>query len=177
MTLVRPFTLNFTEPMVFLLNLYIALIYGLLYIWFESFPIVFIEIHGFTLGEQGLAYLGIFIGAVLVIPPFYFYLWKVQEKQFNENGEIQPEKRLPPAFVGAFCVPICTFERISTHGPALLVSCSDLWYRSILVWLVRTFRRSLDHAHYRLRLVQRWRDTSFQLCHELPGRRLSRLCG
>lgn len=31
--LVRPFTLNFTEPMVFFLNLYIALIYGLLYIW------------------------------------------------------------------------------------------------------------------------------------------------
>ena len=29
--LVRPLTLNFTEPMVFLLNLYIALIYGLLY--------------------------------------------------------------------------------------------------------------------------------------------------
>lgn len=29
MSLVRPFTLNFTEPMVFLLNLYIALIYGL----------------------------------------------------------------------------------------------------------------------------------------------------
>jgi MFS transporter, DHA1 family, multidrug resistance protein len=28
MTLVRPITLNFTEPMVFLLNLYIALIYG-----------------------------------------------------------------------------------------------------------------------------------------------------
>ena len=36
MMLVRPFTLNFWEPMVFLLNLYIALIYGLLYIWFES---------------------------------------------------------------------------------------------------------------------------------------------
>ncbi|KAF2842345.1 putative caffeine resistance protein 5 [Patellaria atrata CBS 101060] len=39
MTLVRPFTLNPTEPVVFLLNLYIALIYGLLYIWFESFLI------------------------------------------------------------------------------------------------------------------------------------------
>ena len=36
MCLVRPFTLNFLEPMVFLLNLYIALVYGLLYIWFES---------------------------------------------------------------------------------------------------------------------------------------------
>ena len=59
MALVRPFTLNFTEPMVFLLNLYIALIYGLLYIWFESFVIVFIEIYGFGLGTEGLAFLGI----------------------------------------------------------------------------------------------------------------------
>lgn len=51
---VRPFTLSFTEPMVFLLNLYIALIYGLLYIWFESFPLVFTGIYGFNLGEEGL---------------------------------------------------------------------------------------------------------------------------
>ena len=46
MILVRPITLNFLEPMVFLLNLYIALIYGLLYIWFESSPIVFVQIYG-----------------------------------------------------------------------------------------------------------------------------------
>lgn len=59
MSLVRPFTLNFLEPMVFLLNLYIALIYGLLYIWFESFVVVFIEIYQFGLGAEGLAYLGI----------------------------------------------------------------------------------------------------------------------
>ncbi|GIZ39941.1 hypothetical protein CKM354_000330200 [Cercospora kikuchii] len=74
-SLVRPFTLNFTEPMVFLLNLYIALIYGLLYIWFESFVIVFIEIYQFGLGAEGLAFLGIFAGAIVVIPPFFAYLY------------------------------------------------------------------------------------------------------
>lgn len=109
MTLVRPFTLNFREPIVFLLNLYIALIYGLLYIWFESFPIVFEGIYGFNLGQQGLAYLGILVGALLVLIPFFIYLRVVQEKQFNVNGEIQPEKRLPPACVGGFCIPICLF--------------------------------------------------------------------
>lgn len=109
MTLVRPITLNFTEPMVFLLNLYIALVYGLLYIWFESFPIVFIELHGFTGGQLGLAYLGIFVGALLTLPPYFLYLYRVQEKQFNAAGEIQPEKRLPPAFVGALCIPVCLF--------------------------------------------------------------------
>ncbi|KAJ9602705.1 GTPase-activating protein [Cladophialophora chaetospira] len=109
MTLVRPFTMCFTEPMIFLLNMYIALIYGLLYIWFESFPIVFIEIYGFTLGTQGCAFLGILIGAFLVLPPFIYYQMKYIEPKFNENGELRPEWRLPPSFVGAFCIPICLF--------------------------------------------------------------------
>ncbi|GKT56050.1 multidrug resistance protein [Colletotrichum tofieldiae] len=109
MCLVRPFTLNFTEPMVFLLNLYIALIYGLLYIWFESFPIIFTGIYGFSAGLQGLAFLGIMAGAFVAIPPFFWYLHKYLEPQFDSNGDIQPEKRLPPAFVGAFAIPICLF--------------------------------------------------------------------
>ncbi|TVY15903.1 Caffeine resistance protein 5 [Lachnellula arida] len=109
MVVVRPFSLTFTEPILFCLNLYIALVYGLLYIWFESFAIVFIEIYGFNLGEEGLSFLGIFIGGLFVIPPFFLYLYFVQEKQFNENGEIKPEERLPPAMIGAFCIPICMF--------------------------------------------------------------------
>ncbi|QIX02203.1 hypothetical protein AMS68_007720 [Peltaster fructicola] len=109
MSLVRPFTLNFTEPMVFLLNLYIALIYGLLYIWFESFPIVFVEGYGFSLGTEGLAFLGILVGAVITIPPFFLYLRYSLEPQFDENGDIQPEKRLYTSCVGAFCIPICLF--------------------------------------------------------------------
>ncbi|KAE8453818.1 hypothetical protein EG329_009330 [Mollisiaceae sp. DMI_Dod_QoI] len=109
MTLVKPFSLNFLEPILFLLNLYIALIYGLLYVWFESFAIVFQGIYGFNLGEEGLSFVGILVGGFIVIPPFFLYLWYIQEPQFNENGEIKPEKRLPPAFVGAFCIPICLF--------------------------------------------------------------------
>jgi DHA1 family multidrug resistance protein-like MFS transporter len=109
MSLVRPFTLNFTEPMVFFLNLYIALVYGILYIWFESFVIVFIDIYHFSLGLEGVAYLGILVGALVVIPPYFFYMYKYLEPQFNENGEIQPEKRLYACTVGAFCIPICLF--------------------------------------------------------------------
>lgn len=109
MSLVRPFTLNFAEPMVFLLNLYIALIYGLLYIWFESFPIVFIGIYGFNEATLGLAFLGIFFGALVTIPPFFTYLHYGLEPQFDENGDIKPEKRLYTCCFGAFCIPICLF--------------------------------------------------------------------
>ena len=107
--LVRPFTLNFTEPMVFLLNLYIGLVYGLLYVWFESFPIVFTEIYGFSLSMEGLSFLGLLIGALVAIPPFFWYLHKYIEPEFNEKGEIQPEKRLGAACVGSFFIPICLF--------------------------------------------------------------------
>lgn len=61
MVLVRPFSLNFLEPIVLALNLYIALIYGLLYVWFESFAIVFIQTYGFNLGLEGVAFVGILV--------------------------------------------------------------------------------------------------------------------
>lgn len=109
MTLVRPFSLLFTEPIVFALDLYIALIYGLLYIWFESFPIVFEGIYGFSLGTLGLAYLGILIGTFAVLPPFVWYQHKYIKPKFNEKGELTPEWRLTPAFIGAFAIPICLF--------------------------------------------------------------------
>lgn len=109
MVLICPFTLSFTEPICFVLNLYIALIYALLYLWFESFPIVFIGIYHFSLGTQGLAFVGILIGALCVMFPFFWYFHRYTEPKFNENGTIRPEERLKPAIVGAFFIPICLF--------------------------------------------------------------------
>ncbi|KAK5080229.1 GTPase-activating protein [Lithohypha guttulata] len=108
--LVRPFQLTFLEPIVFLMDLYIALIYGILYIWFEAFPIVFQETHGFNSGESGLAFLGILVSTCCITVPAYF-VWKhlYQSRHFDENGNIAPEHQLPPACFGAFCLPISLF--------------------------------------------------------------------
>ncbi|KAI9844387.1 MAG: hypothetical protein M1837_005588 [Sclerophora amabilis] len=146
MTFIRPFSLSFTEPIVFLLNLYIALIYGLLYIWFESFPIVFGGIYRFSGGMQGLAFLGILIGAMVVMPPFFWYVHKYMEPKFNENGDIKPELRLKPAFVGAFFIPVCLFwfgwsGRSSVHwimpiiGSSFFSMGAFLLFMSVLTYL------------------------------------------
>lgn len=109
MALVRPFVLLFAEPIVLALDLYIALVYGLLYIWFESFPLVFEGVYGFSLGLEGLAFLGILVGVFVVLPPFVWYQHRYIEPKFNADGELKPEWRLPPAFVGAFAIPVCLF--------------------------------------------------------------------
>ncbi|KAF2120724.1 major facilitator superfamily domain-containing protein [Lophiotrema nucula] len=150
MMLVKPFTLNFTEPMVFLLNLYIALIYGLLYIWFESFPIVFVEMYGFNLGEEGLAFLGLLVGAFITLICLFAWLYYHQEKQFDENGNIQPEKRLIPAMVGGVFVPICLFwfgwsSRPSVHwivpiiGSGFFSVAAFLLFQAVLPYLADAY--------------------------------------
>ncbi|PGH02024.1 hypothetical protein AJ80_08918 [Polytolypa hystricis UAMH7299] len=107
MTMIRPFVLAFQEPIILLLNVYLALVYGLLFVWFESFPLVFGGFYHFNLGQQGLAFIGILTGALLAVPPFVWYVQKVQIKKFDENGRIKPEDRLPPAVVGTVLIPIC----------------------------------------------------------------------
>ncbi|RDH28092.1 major facilitator superfamily domain-containing protein [Aspergillus welwitschiae] len=108
--LVRPFELCFFEPVVFLMNLYISIIYGILYIWFEAFPIVFGELHGFNPGEVGLAFLGILVSSCCIAIPAYFYWkWKYQSKYYIGNWNIKLEYQLPPACVGAILLLISIF--------------------------------------------------------------------
>lgn len=92
------------------MNLYIALIYGILYIWFEAFPIVFELKRGFNPGQDGLAFLGILIGSICIAIPGYFY-WKYrfQSKHVDRDGFLAPEEHLPPACFGALCLPISLF--------------------------------------------------------------------
>lgn len=110
MTFVRPFTLSFTQPIVLGINLHIGLVYGILYLWFEAFPIVFVQTYGFNLGEQGLAFMGIFIGAILTYFAFFVWVKKSYQPIYDrQNGKVAPEKWLEPSLIGAWFIPLCMF--------------------------------------------------------------------
>jgi len=105
-SLVAPFILSFTEPTLFACNLYIGLVYSILYVWIESFQLVFVQMHGFNLGENGLAFMGLFVGALLAYVGFCFYNRYVIIPKIRKNGgSLSPEDRLPPAMVGALFMP------------------------------------------------------------------------
>ncbi|KAK6952808.1 hypothetical protein Daesc_005102 [Daldinia eschscholtzii] len=104
----RAFTLTFSEPIVFFMDLYSALLYGVLFLWFESFPLVFGDIYGFSTGAQGLAFLGIFIGALVTVPLYLLWIKHGVVPRFTKPS-FKPEMVLPPTFVGAVSLPICLF--------------------------------------------------------------------
>ncbi|KAL7790315.1 major facilitator superfamily domain-containing protein [Trichoderma ceciliae] len=63
----RPFVLVATEPILWFMNFWISLIYGILYLCFVAYPVVFSEHRGWGPGISGLAFLGIGVGIIISI--------------------------------------------------------------------------------------------------------------
>ncbi|KAK8179066.1 major facilitator superfamily domain-containing protein [Phyllosticta citribraziliensis] len=64
-TLGRPVHMLFTEPIIGLFSLYVAFIFGVQYAFFESSAYVFETFYGFSLGSQGLTFLGLAAGCLI----------------------------------------------------------------------------------------------------------------
>lgn len=62
--LLRPFEMLFREPILLLVTVYMALIYGILYLFFTAYPISFQEQRGWNQGVGALPFLGILIGVL-----------------------------------------------------------------------------------------------------------------
>ncbi|KAJ5609894.1 MFS general substrate transporter [Penicillium herquei] len=104
----RAFTLTFFEPIVLLMNLYAGLLYGVLFTWFESFPIVFGDIYGFDSGQQGLVFIGILVFAAISVICLLTWI-RLQLVPKLKSDNFKPEMVLPPTFIGCFALPICLF--------------------------------------------------------------------
>ena len=96
----RPLRILVTEPIVLLLSIYMAFIYGLLYLFLEAYPIVFQQTHHMNGGVGGLPYFGMIIG--MLCAGLYIVLTQpsYNKKLAANNGIPVPEWRLPPVIVG-----------------------------------------------------------------------------
>jgi MFS family permease len=108
-SLSRPWVLLFREPIVFLLSIYMATIYGTLYMLFSAFPIVYQQKRGWGPGIRGLAFLGVAVGMNFAVA---YSMWdnkrysKVSDKH---GGFAPPEARLPICMIGGIAVPVWLF--------------------------------------------------------------------
>lgn len=96
----RPMRLLFTEPIVLALSVYMAFIYGLLYLFLTAYPFVFQGIYGFSSGVAGLTFFGMIIGQILAgIVVLLQQPWFNRKLSAN-NGVAIPEWRLPSVIAG-----------------------------------------------------------------------------
>lgn len=108
-SLLRPWVLLFCEPIVLLLSIYMAIIYGTLYMLLDAFPIVYQQNRGWSPGLGGLAFLGIAIGSFAAIA---YSLWdnkRYSRMSDKHQGFAPPEARLPCVMLGGILVPLGFF--------------------------------------------------------------------
>lgn len=103
----RPFVLFFTEPILWFFNLWISLIYGILYLCFVAYPIVFQQYRGWSAGIGGLAFVGIGIGTMIIIlsEPLLRKIINAHPKD-PATGKVPPEATARVMIIGAILTPI-----------------------------------------------------------------------
>ncbi|KJZ69078.1 hypothetical protein HIM_11528 [Hirsutella minnesotensis 3608] len=117
--LLRPWILLFKEPIVLLLSIYMAIIYGTLYMLFGAFPIVYQEVRGWNQGVGGLAFLGTLVGMLLGVAYTILANKQYVRIEREHGGFAPPEARLPPAMVGSVALPIGLFWFAWTNSPSV----------------------------------------------------------
>ena len=116
--LLRPWVFLFREPIVFVASLYMAIIYGTVYMFMAAMPIVYNEDRGWNEGIGGLAFLGIAVGIILgLVYPIYDNTTRYMKLSVSKTATA--ESRLPPAIVGAIALPVGMFAFAWTNYPSI----------------------------------------------------------
>ena len=119
----RPWVLLLREPIVLIMTIYMAIIYGTLYMMFGAFPIVYQEDRGWSQGIGGLAFIGVAVGfvagACYAIPDNDRFS-KIEDKAIEDGHyAAPPEARLPPALIGSVLLPLGLFWFAWTNYPSI----------------------------------------------------------
>ncbi|KAH8649233.1 major facilitator superfamily domain-containing protein [Xylariales sp. PMI_506] len=104
----RPFIMISQEPVVLFTSIYCALVYAILYLLFQAYPIIFKGLYGFSPGQSGLAFLPVIAGCIIAIPIFLWYS-SYHEQAFSAGATWavrQEYRRLPLACFGGPAVVV-----------------------------------------------------------------------
>ncbi|KAG2338816.1 MFS polyamine transporter [Suillus weaverae] len=150
-SLSRPFALFAHEPIVQLLGIYMAYLYGLLYLFLTTIPSIFQGVYQQSTGIAGLHYIALGIGLVGACQLNAKTTDKVYIYLKTKNGGVgKPEFRLPAMVPGSLLLPIgCLImgwtSEAHTHwiapdiGMALVGAGTILGFQCIQTYLLECF--------------------------------------
>lgn len=107
-TLYRPICMIVQDPIVLAFDLYLSVVYGVFNLFFEAFPIVFVDVYHFSLIELGLSYMGYSVGAATAFITVVTFTYKVVNPS-RKNGTFTPEIYLLPPMYFSWFLPLALF--------------------------------------------------------------------
>ncbi|KZV69849.1 multidrug resistance protein 4 [Peniophora sp. CONT] len=137
----RPFILLTRSLICFALSLYMALVYGIYYLMFATFPELFASVYGFSSGSTGLTYLGLGLGFILATALGGHYGNVVYLHLVEKNGGVsKPEYRLPALIFGSLFAPIGLFwygwsAQAGIHWIMPIIGCGIFGFGLMAVFL------------------------------------------
>lgn len=124
--LVRPFQLLFRELIVLLISLYMSVLYGLLYMFFVAYPIIFEVGKGYSAGITGLMFIPVAVGVVLSAACAPLVNKNYLRLAAKHGGKPPAEVRLIPMMVSCWFIPAglfvfawTSYADLSWAGPCL----------------------------------------------------------
>jgi DHA1 family multidrug resistance protein-like MFS transporter len=136
-----------SEPIILFISLWQSTVFGIVYMFFSAFPVVFGDIYGFNDYQVGLSFLGILVGLALYILYDYNIGVVLMGKKIKERGPC-PEYRAYPAMLSGVCIVVSLFlfaglARPSVHWIGPIIA-SALYGFGALGVVLSTFGYLLD---------------------------------
>lgn len=153
----RPLEMTIIEPVVLLIDVYITMVYAIIYLWYEAFPIVFTKTYKFTLIQTGVTYFTILVGSTIGALIYMLVIYHTVTKYLKSGRSINPETYLWSSIIGSILMPLGVFifgwtTRADYHwvGPvfgAIIFGMSAvLNFQSLLQYLGMSFPRFVASA-------------------------------
>ncbi|CAN9397465.1 unnamed protein product [Alternaria alternata] len=145
--IIKPLEICVKDPALFFINVYSALTYGIYYSFFEVFPLVYLEIYGFNVGEMTIVFLAIIVGCFISITIYFSYLKFYLTPDILKRGLRPQEHRLVPAIFASFGVPVGLFlfgwtARHSVHWIATAIGIT-IYSTSVFIIFQAVFYRDV----------------------------------
>ncbi|KAK8194860.1 major facilitator superfamily domain-containing protein [Phyllosticta capitalensis] len=118
--LVKPFVMLLKEPILFLVTIYMTIVYGILYLTFEAFPIAFTEKRGWSPTIASLTFAAVTVGVLVGVFIVVLISKTRVQRIYKEKGRIPPEERLIPMMIGSVVFPAGLFMFAWTSNPHIL---------------------------------------------------------
>ncbi|KAF4169469.1 hypothetical protein CNMCM6936_008161 [Aspergillus lentulus] len=100
-SLSRPFIMLLTEPICIFWDVYVALVYGVLYLCFVAYPIAFQQERGWSPGIGGLSFVDIGVGVLIAIACEPIFRKVINLHRKSEDGMVEPEAMVSIVGFGA----------------------------------------------------------------------------